>query len=116
MVLGLAWAASSTAQPVRNDTTATVASSRPADPWLGRDKALHAAASLGLTLGGQLILTEGAGLSGDRAIPISAGTTLALGVMKELSDRRQDRNPLFSWRDLAADALGVAVAALVVSL
>ena len=98
MVLGLAWAASSTA------------------PWLGRDKALHAAASLGLTLGGQLILTEGAGLSGDRAIPISAGTTLALGVMKELSDRRQDRNPLFSWRDLAADALGVAIAALVVSL
>jgi len=117
LCLGLALAASSTAQPVRNDTTATVASSTPIpDPWLGRDKAMHAGASLALTLGGQLILTQGAGLANERALPISAGTTLALGVMKELTDRRRDRNPLFSWRDLAADALGVAVGALVVSL
>ena len=115
--LGLALAASSTAQPVHDDTTATLASSTPtADPWLGRDKTLHATASFALALGGQLVLTQGAGLSGDRAIPISAGTTLALGVMKELTDRRRDRNPNFSWRDLVADALGVAAAALVVSL
>ena len=114
--LGLALSASPMAQPVRNDTTATVASSTPPDAWLGRDKSMHAAASFGLTLSGHLVLTEGAGLSDARALPISAGTTLALGVMKELTDRRRDHHPLFSWRDLAADALGVAVAALVVSL
>lgn len=117
LCLGLAMVASATAQPVRDSTrTESVASSRPPDPWLGRDKALHAAGSLVLALGGQLALTEGTGLDADRALPIAAGTTLVLGVMKELTDRRRDRNPLFSWRDLAADALGIAVAALVVSL
>ncbi|MEO0558967.1 MAG: hypothetical protein AAF170_12365 [Bacteroidota bacterium] len=118
LCLGLAMAASATAQPVRQDTTHTpvVASSSPADPWLGRDKAMHAAASFGLAMGGQLVLTEGAGLDADRALPISAGTTLALGVMKELTDRRRDHHPLFSWRDLVADALGIGLAALVVSL
>ena len=84
--------------------------------WLGQDKAMHAGASFALTLSGQLVLTQGAGLANDRALPISAGTTLALGVMKELTDRRRDPHPLFSWRDLVADALGVAVAAAVVSL
>lgn len=112
--LGLVLVASATAQPVRPDTT--VASATVPDPWLGPDKVKHATASFGLTLGGQLVLTQGAGLSGDRALPISAGTALALGVMKELTDRRRTQSPLFSWRDLVADALGVAAAALVVSL
>jgi uncharacterized protein YfiM (DUF2279 family) len=114
--LGLVLAAASKAQPVRDTTVALASSTPPADPWLGRDKALHAGGSMLLTLGGQLILTEGAGLSGNRAIPLSAGTALTLGVMKELTDRRRTHNPLFSWRDLAADALGVAVAVLVVSV
>lgn len=118
LCLTLVLSASSTAQPVRQDTTsAPVASSTlVADPWLGHDKAMHAGASFALTLGGQLVLTQGAGLANDRALPISAGTTLTLGVMKELTDRRRDRYPLFSWRDLVADALGIAVAAVVVSL
>lgn len=102
------------AQPVRDSTASAAAP--PPDSWLGPDKALHAGASFLLTLGGHVVLTEASGLSRDRALPVAAGTTLALGVMKELTDRRRTRNPLFSWRDLAADALGVAAAALVVSL
>ena len=106
------------AQPVRDSTAAREAapeSPTPADPWLGRDKALHAGASLALTLGGTAVLTEAAGLDADRALPVAAGTALALGVMKELTDRRRDRSPLFSWRDLVADAVGVGLAAALVA-
>ena len=55
-------------------------------------------------------------LSNARALPISAGTALAIGVLKEVSDSRRAAFPLFSLRDLAADALGVAAAALVTRL
>ena len=127
LCLGLATLASSAAQPVRDSTAVSetaapevavpeVARSTPPDAWLGRDKALHAGGSALLTLGGTVVLAQGAGLAEDRALPVAAGTTLALGVMKELTDRSRERAPLFSWRDLVADTVGVAVAALVVSL
>ena len=86
------------------------------DEWLGRDKALHAGGSFLLTLSGQYVLTDKAGLSDARALPVSAAAALALGLVKEVSDSRRARHPLFSWRDLAADAAGVALAALVVGL
>ena len=114
LLLALA-AASAQAQPVRDSTQALPARAQPADPWLGPDKALHAGGSLALTLGGTAVLTEAAGLDADRAVPVAAGTALALGVLKELTDRRRERNPLFSWRDLTADAAGVALAALLVA-
>lgn len=87
----------------------------PPDAWLGRDKALHAGASFLLTLSGQYVLVDKAELSNSRALPISVGTALALGLLKEVSDSRRERHPLFSWRDLAADAAGVALAIAVVA-
>ena len=104
-------AASGAVRPIAlPDTTA------PPDGWLGRDKALHAGGSLLLTLSGQYLLADKAGLSNAEALPVAASTTLLLGVMKEVSDSRRTRHPLFSWRDLAADAAGVLVAAALVSL
>ncbi len=85
----------------------------PPDLWIARDKALHTSASFLLTLSGQYVLTDKAGLSNGRALPVAAGTALALGVLKEIADCRRPRDPLFSWRDLAANALGVGAAALV---
>ena len=119
-VFALATAASASAQPVREGAPRDTAAAAAPDPidvdrWLGRDKRLHAGASFALTLGGQLALTEGSGLAADRALPLAAGTALALGVMKELTDRRRARNPVFSWRDLVADAVGVAAAAALVA-
>lgn len=96
---------------VRPDTTQA-----PPDEWLGRDKALHAGGSFLLTLSGQYLLVDKAELSNTEALPIAASTALLLGVMKEVSDSRRTRYPLFSWRDLVADAAGVAVAAALVSL
>lgn len=89
---------------------------RPADPWLGPDKALHAGGSFLMTLAGQYVLTDKGGLSDGQALPVAAGSTLALGLLKEVADSRRARRPHFSWRDLAADAAGVALAAAVVAL
>ncbi len=85
----------------------------PPDDWLGRDKALHLGASFLITLSGQYVLVDKADLSNGRALPVSAGVALALGLAKEVADSRRPRHPLFSWRDLAADAAGVALAAAV---
>lgn len=89
--------------------------SPPPDEWFAHDKALHAGGSFLLTLSGQYVLTDKAGLSNVRALPVSAATTLALGLIKEVADSRHPVHPLFSWRDLAADAAGILAAAAVVA-
>ena len=109
------------AAQVRVDTAATAEAApppppRPADDWLGRDKALHAGGSFLLTLSGQYVLVAKGGLSEGDALPLSAGAALTLGLLKETVDAGRKTAPLFSWRDLAADALGVLLAALVVEL
>ncbi len=98
------------ASPGPADTTET-----PPDEWLGRDKALHFGASFLLTLSGQYVLVDKAELSNGRALPISASTALALGLLKEIADSQRRQHPLFSWRDLAADAAGIVLAAAVVA-
>jgi uncharacterized protein YfiM (DUF2279 family) len=80
------------------------------DPWLGRDKVLHAAGSFLLTLSAQYVLTSKLDTSEDGALPIAAGTALSLGLAKEVADSRRAVRPLFSVRDLVADAVGVALA------
>ena len=88
----------------------------PEDAWLGRDKALHFGASFVLTLAGQYVFTDKADLSNGAALPLSASVALGVGIAKEVADSQRAVNPLFSLRDLAADALGVAVGALVTRL
>lgn len=80
------------------------------DPWLGRDKALHAGGSFLLTLSGQYVLTAKLSAGEGTALPIAAGTTLALGLAKEVVDSRRAVRPHFSTRDLVADAVGVVLA------
>ena len=86
------------------------------DDWLARDKAMHLGASFLLTLSGQYVLTDKAGLSDGRALPVAAGSALALGLLKEVADSRRQRAPHFCWRDLAADAAGVALAVALIEL
>ena len=95
----------------RPDSTAALP-----DGWVARDKALHLGASFLLTLSAQYVLTDKASLSDGRALPLAAGSALALGLVKEVADARRPRSPHFCWRDLAADAAGVALAAAVVGL
>ena len=86
------------------------------DEWLARDKAMHVGASFLLTLSGQYVLTDKAGLPDARALPVAAGSALALGLLKEVADSRRPNHPHFCWRDLAADAAGVALAVALIEL
>ncbi len=102
-------------QPARS-AAARTDSLRPPDDWLGYDKALHFSASFLLTLSGQYVLTDKGGLSDGAALPLSAGAALGFGLAKEVADSRRAVGPHFSLRDLAVDALGVALGALVTRL
>ena len=88
----------------------------PGDEWIARDKALHLGASFLLTLAGQYVLTDKTDWSNWDALPVAAGAALALGLAKEVADSQREVGPHFCWRDLAADAAGVALAAAVVAL
>ena len=79
----------------------------PSDPWTSEDKFRHVAASWAA-----MVFTYAAVRSvnddSDTALAIALPVTAAFGVAKEVVDRR--RGGPFSFRDLAADALGSGVA------
>lgn len=93
------------ANAARADARITAATQRQ-DPWLGHDKFTHAGASWAATTF-TFGAARAAGLSTDDALLIAVPTSLALGVAKELADRRSS---FFSVRDLVADAIGTAAA------
>lgn len=109
---GVAWTVPSTspAPPLFSFSADPHADTTRHDPWIGRDKALHAGGSFLLTLSGQYVLTAKLSAPEGTALPIAAGTTLALGLAKEVMDSRRTVRPHFSTRDLLADAVGVALA------
>jgi len=87
-----------------------------ADEWLGPDKLLHFGVSAMLTLSTQYFLVHQMDLPNDRAWPVSAGTALAFGLFKELADSQRSRDPLFSWKDVTANAAGIGFALAVILL
>ena len=118
-LLALLLAVPAAAQVARPDTTLAAphgALHALPDDWLGRDKAMHAGLSFALAAGGGLALRHALDARTGDAVALAAGTTLALGVTKEAADARRPRAPLFSWRDLVADAVGTALGAFVASL
>ncbi|MEM1054155.1 MAG: hypothetical protein AAGI52_01410 [Bacteroidota bacterium] len=86
------------------------------DDWLGRDKAYHVGATFGITLGAYVAYREGLGMEPEASVPFAALTAFGVGIAKEEADSRRARRPLYSWKDLAADALGAALGAALVSL
>ncbi len=78
------------------------------DEWLGRDKALHFAASVALSSGAYVGAAWALKVDPlwERAA-IGAGTSLAIGAGKELYDMTGAGDP--SWKDFAWDAIGTAV-------
>lgn len=93
------------ASPVSPRLTLYVQS--PSDPWTSEDKFRHAAASWAA-----MVFTFAAVRSvhdePDTALAIAVPVTAAFGIAKEIVDRRHG-GP-FSFRDLAADALGAGAA------
>jgi uncharacterized protein YfiM (DUF2279 family) len=73
------------------------------DRWFARDKALHFGVSL-VVQGATHSVLRANGFEYRAAAWTAGATTLAVGVSKELLDRRAGR--AFSWKDLAADGVG----------
>jgi putative lipoprotein len=86
------------------------AESANADPWFGRDKLLHFAASGSLAVTGYATASM---LTEDRPVRIGVGATLAVGAgaAKELWDL--DGHGDASWRDLSWDLVGATTGLLV---
>ncbi|MEX0891181.1 MAG: hypothetical protein WEB88_03350 [Gemmatimonadota bacterium] len=82
----------------------------PSDPWFGQDKVRHALHAYAAVAFGHAMGTA-AGLEADAARGGAVVAAAALGVAKEVADRR--RGGSFSVRDLVWDALGIGVGALV---
>ena len=79
------------------------------DPWFGRDKALHFAASASIAVaayGGTSLVTE------DRPtrVVVSASVALGAGILKELWDLSGHGDA--SWRDLTWDVVGTTTGVL----
>lgn len=87
----------STAAPARADDP---------DPWLGRDKTLHFAASMGVAGAGYGLSAIGAEDIRVR-IAFGAGAGIVVGAAKEILDLAGFGTP--SWKDFTWDVIGVAV-------
>lgn len=83
---------------------------RPDDPWLGRDKVQHVVFSFLWTVGTQYTLVNKFDAGEYRALPFSVLSGAGIGLAKEVWDWQRSPSRYFSRRDLAADALGVALA------
>ncbi len=88
----------------------------PRDRWWARDKVKHVAFSFFATLSAQYVLVNKAKWSAADAMPVSAGTTVSLGLAKEVYDWHWGPTKHFSTRDLVADGLGLLLALGVIVL
>ena len=82
------------------------------DRWLARDKVLHFGASMLLQSAAHSVLRAN-GFEYREAAWTAGVTTLAVGVGKEMWDRRAGR--VFSWKDLVADGAGGGTGAVVMA-
>jgi putative lipoprotein len=82
------------------------ASASDADPWFGRDKALHFGVSAALSVGGYAASSIWLDTRTERAL--AGGTfSITLGAAKELWDLSGHGDP--SWRDFTWDVVGTGV-------
>lgn len=86
------------------------------DAWTGRDKQLHFTASALLTLSGQYVFVNKLGFTEHRALPLSAGYALWLGLAKEMDDAQRIGGTGFSHKDLVWNVLGTGAALLIIVL
>ena len=81
---------------------------RIADKWFAKDKAEHLVVSAFLTGVSHSVLRDFYRNREESSIYFSAGLALSLGLGKEFHDRRTAQGK-FSYKDLAADILGIGL-------
>ena len=81
---------------------------------IGFDKIQHAGVSCLLTLSSQYVMVNKSGFDENKALSYSISSAALVGLTKELSDsNRKDGH--FSWGDLIADGVGIAIAVLIIT-
>jgi len=81
------------------------------DSWIGKDKADHFLVSTFLLVGNYYILREEQRFSKKKALCLSAGLSLSVGIGKEISDGLR-KNKVASLQDLVVDILGIGAGIL----
>ena len=85
------------------------------DRWFSADKGYHVVGSLiSTTLIGQISL-RGFDNSKEKSKAIGASTTFTLGLFKEIHDSQKPNN-YFSWKDLAANGVGIIVGIILLGI
>ena len=84
------------------------------DDWLGKDKFDHAVTSVGMVTAQFYFLHQELDVKTSKSRQIAAGSTLAIGLAKEVYDKVSRRGTP-SWKDLLADVVGVGVAVILVT-
>ncbi|MCD6176690.1 MAG: hypothetical protein J7K29_02515 [Candidatus Cloacimonetes bacterium] len=83
-----------------------VASLQAKSKWLGEDKVLHFAGSTFLTYWNYGVSKDILGQNSKKSVYFTISFTLALGTIKEYSDKKLKKTD-FSWHDLIYDSAGV---------
>ncbi len=83
-------------------------------PWASFDKLQHVTFSFLMTIGAQYTLVNKFDVSSASATPVSAGSSLAVGVAKELYDKHRSPSGRFDGRDLVADLVGVTLGVVLI--
>lgn len=96
--------------------TARAADDEPVDRWWARDKFRHVTYSFLWTLSTQFVLESKANWSSRDALPASIGSAFLAGLGKELYDWQLGPRRHFSWRDMAANGVGIALGTGVILL
>ena len=83
------------------------------DKWFAIDKLQHFSYSCLVSLGCQYVLVNKNSNTEEESLPISSALSFSAGLLKELNDNR-GKNGFFSWKDMVANAAGIAVAAVII--
>jgi len=78
------------------------------DSWVSTDKYHHALVSTFIMSSLYFFERENLNISNQAAISVSVSTTMAIGLGKELLDKRS-RHGVASYKDLIADLIGIGV-------
>ena len=83
------------------------------DNWFAIDKVQHFSYSCLITFGCQYILVNKLKNTENNSLPVSSALSFGAGLLKELNDLK-GKNGYFSLKDMVANLVGIAVAAIII--
>lgn len=84
--------------------------------WVSFDKVQHVTFGFLFTIGYQYTLVNKLDMTEQSALPLAIGGALAVGLAKEVYDLKVGPRKKFEKHDLVADAIGILLAAALISI